>query len=67
MTERDEILQKMQVLRIHARGASKAEKARLNRDYKVLHTRLQDIETCCLGLAPEACASVPGRQCEGQK
>lgn len=41
--ERDDILQKMQVLRIHARGASKTEKVRLDRDYKALHTQLQDL------------------------
>jgi hypothetical protein len=43
MAERDDILRKMQELRIHAAGASKAEKARLNRDYKVLWDRLQEL------------------------
>jgi hypothetical protein len=43
MTERDDILRRMHELRIHAAGASKAEKARLNRDYKVLWDRLQEI------------------------
>jgi len=43
MSEKEDILQKMQILRIHSAGASKAEKARLNRDYKILWDRLQKI------------------------